>query len=563
MISLALHRSAKPARPKGRGIKPIGTKYIKIFLRCLAILFVVFSSNCYSEIQASDELFRLRLESLHENRTSGIASNPQSIQTFYEVFGFRKIWVSPGVNKLTNIGESFFEMLNSAQEYGLDKNDYNFETINALISTESISNGASNDLELQITESFLLFSLHLKTGKLGAESLIPKWVVTNEFSQFIAKEILETYEFKISLLISALEPKSPTYHSLKLALSQAKEISFKGWLQPPRSILKLGMSGDDVLQFRRLLKSSGYLQEESSAHSLFDQATREAVVKFQTDHNLKADGMVGLQTLKLLLSLIHGNYDILRVNLERWRWMPESIEKDYIKVNIADFSLSYYQDSKEKLIMKTIVGRDYRKTPVFNDSIRYVVINPSWSVPHKIASIDLLPKIQSDPQYLEKNKMKLYKGWGEKSLAINPTEINWMSISAKNFPFRITQEPGPQNALGLVKFMFPNIHDVYLHDTNNRVLFDEPDRAFSSGCIRVEKPIELLMLLMERYTNNTSLATQSIIASNRETSIHLKRPLPIFIEYWTAWQGTDSRIHYRHDLYERDKNVLKGLNASR
>ena len=225
--------------------------------------------------------------------------------------------------------------------------------------------------------------------------------------------------------------------------------------------------------------------------------------------------------------------------------------------HIAAFELKIIDNNETVFVKPVVVGRNYRKTPVFSNKIRYLVLNPTWTVPYKLAVQDKLPDIQKDPGYLNRLGIRVFRG--DSAVAIDPYTIHWNEITTRNFPFRLVQGPGPQNALGQVKFMFPNPHDVYLHDTPSRELFKKAERAFSSGCIRVSDPLELAEFLLRDQGWDKERIAASIAKGVTET-VSLKTPLPIHIEYWTAWVDRQGVLNFRNDIYERDQPLWQALN---
>jgi murein L,D-transpeptidase YcbB/YkuD len=251
------------------------------------------------------------------------------------------------------------------------------------------------------------------------------------------------------------------------------------------------------------------------------------------------------------------------VNLERLRWLPDNLGRRHVLVNIAAAELQLVENGEETLSMRVVTGRPYRQTPVFSGEISYLVFNPYWHVPHSIATRDQLPEIQKDRSYLDRLQLKVFQGWGTNAQPIDPSTIDWASLSQNRFPYRIRQEPGPHNALGRVKFMFPNPHSVYLHDTPSRGLFAKAERTFSSGCIRLERPIELAEHLLSDHAQWSPQRIQSVLKNpSAEQSVSLRTRVPVHLQYWTAWADADGTIHFRNDAYQRDGAVLKALNAT-
>ncbi len=247
------------------------------------------------------------------------------------------------------------------------------------------------------------------------------------------------------------------------------------------------------------------------------------------------------------------------INLERWRWLPQNLGYPNIQINIANFELDVNEDETSVLDMRVIVGKTYRRTPVFSDNMTYLVLCPHWNVPDNIAAQDILPDVKKDPDYLSRLGFKILRGWGADMEIVDPVTINWAELNAKDLNFRFRQDPGPLNALGQIKFMFPNRFNVYLHDTPTRGLFAKTARDFSSGCIRIEKPIELAEYLLKDdslWTRDTILQN---IKKNVEQTVKLPKPIPVHILYWTAWVSPDGAVNFRNDIYQRDNALLEAL----
>jgi murein L,D-transpeptidase YcbB/YkuD len=227
-------------------------------------------------------------------------------------------------------------------------------------------------------------------------------------------------------------------------------------------------------------------------------------------------------------------------------------------VNIADQSLKLMDNGKEALGMRVVVGKPYWSTPVFSATMTYLVINPYWNVPPGIARKETIPKTRRNPNYLRENNLKIITGWGADLREINPSAIDWQTVSYRRFPYRFRQDPGPENSLGRVKFMFPNKFHVYLHDTPSRNLFQKIGRAFSHGCIRVEKPIELAeYLLQDTEWNRARIEAET--EKRTEKVIRIPQPIPVRIFYWTAWVDEDGVTQFRPDIYKRDEELKRAL----
>jgi len=247
----------------------------------------------------------------------------------------------------------------------------------------------------------------------------------------------------------------------------------------------------------------------------------------------------------------------IRVNLERARWILHNIPPEFLLVDIAGFRVYYYQDNNIIWSSRVQIGKPFRNTPVFESNIKYLVFNPTWTVPPTILQKDILPKVKKNPAYLKKMKISVID---RKGRIVDPFAIDWSKYSNKNIPYTLRQEPGPHNALGQIKFIFPNKHFIYLHDTPSRSLFERKDRAFSSGCIRVEKYVELTEILIDDPDKWNRDSIQKIFDTNKPRRVNLMKPMPIALFYWTIRFGENGNIIFKKDVYNRDGEVLEGLN---
>lgn len=238
----------------------------------------------------------------------------------------------------------------------------------------------------------------------------------------------------------------------------------------------------------------------------------------------------------------------------------EAAGRRQVRVNAAAFTLDAIEDDTVALHTRVVVGRPYRPTPEFSDRIRYLVLNPYWEVPPRLAVQDKLPAIKRDPGYLAAEHLRVLTGWGADARELDPAQIDWQRLR-RHVPYRLRQDPGPWNALGRIKFMFPNAYDVYLHDTPSRGLFAHAERSFSSGCIRVEQALALADWLLQDNPQWTPAALRAAIDSGRTRTVNLRRPVPVYLLYWTAWADRDGRAHFRRDLYQRDAALAGALTA--
>jgi len=247
----------------------------------------------------------------------------------------------------------------------------------------------------------------------------------------------------------------------------------------------------------------------------------------------------------------------LIVNMERWRWLPRSLGKTYVLVNQAAFNLQMVRKGKIVDQRRVIVGKPYHKTPIFSHKISSAEFNPTWTIPRSIAGNEILPKLRKNPNYLAERGFKIHTSWKANAPAMNANSIDWYSVRAKNFPYRIVQQPGKRNALGQVKFLFPNKFKVYMHDTPSKKLFNNKQRAFSHGCIRVEKPLKFAEILLGMKASKIN----SLLKTEKTQKVKIKRPIDVHLTYFTVWIGKNGKASFHKDIYGRDKlvgNILFG-----
>lgn len=280
----------------------------------------------------------------------------------------------------------------------------------------------------------------------------------------------------------------------------------------------------------------------------FDSTLLKSLVRFQKQYGLEPDSVVGPKTIGMLNRPISDHIETIKLNLDRWRWLPRENSNKYLIVNVAGFYVDVFQADTVFLRKQVMVGNVRTKTPIFGDMIQYLEINPYWTVPYSIASREMLPKLKKDPSYLARNNYRLFKG----GKSVDPYSIDWSTVKRSGFPYKIRQNPGKNNALGMVKFMFPNRYNVYLHDTPSKHLFVKYSRAFSHGCIRLENPFELAEYLLQEDPKWTAQKIEQTLNRGKNKRIDLKTPVPVFIAYFTTWVDEKGDLRFQKDIYKRD-----------
>ena len=482
------------------------------------------------------------------------------IPELYAKNGYQRLWTNP-----QNVAD-LFNAIKTVDEDGLRSDDYHFTKLEQKQS--QIGAGTFTDPEIiadfdiLLTDSLIRLGYHLVFGKIDPVDHHPHWnlavKIDDDRPVDAIQEILDAGN--LAKEIEALRPQSNIYSRLKSALKRYRTLKANGgWAPVPEGpALKKGMTDNRVLILRKRLKITGDLAAETSNSESFEDTLEQAVMRFQNRHHLIADGVVGKQTLATLNVPVEERIDQIRINLERARWVLHAISGKFVIVDIAGFEIFVYKDDQFLWTSRVQVGRPYRQTPVFKSKITYLELNPTWTVPPGILARDILPAVKKDPNYLKDRNIRVID---RNEKVINQDSIDWAKYRGPDFPYRLRQDPGPSNALGLIKIMFPNQHLVYIHDTPSKSLFERADRTFSSGCIRTEEPFELAEILLGDPDKWNSESFKKILDSGRTQSIRLPKPVPVLLFYWTASARPDGIVRFKRDPYDRDAEVLVGLNG--
>jgi L,D-transpeptidase YcbB len=452
--------------------------------------------------------------------------------------------------------EVLAKVLRDADQDGLDPEDYHASTITELLSTGTPDQRA--ELELRLSLGLLEMTSDLASGRLEPQKVNPElFVYPQEVDP--AKVIRSAAGAQdIAAFVASYEPKQAEYLRLKAALTDYRALAAAGgWPTiADGPTLKPGMTDPRVAQLRARL---GVPAPQGGNSALFDPALVEAVKQFQARHGLEQDGVVGQNTLAALNVPVEDRVRQILLNLERRRWMADDPGKRYVFVNLADFELKLVEEPHTVFDTRVVIGAPYRRTPVFSGNMTYLELNPYWNVPPSIARNELLPKIKADPGYLAANDFQLLSDWSDNARVLDPHAIDWSAVRADTFTYKVRQGPGPGNALGHVKFMFPNQFNIYLHDTPARGLFAREVRDFSHGCIRVQAPETLAAFVLDRQPGWSEGQINAAIATGQRQIITLSQPLPVHIAYLTAWVNKDGSVNFRRDVYGRDAILAAAL----
>ncbi|MFC2150577.1 murein L,D-transpeptidase, partial [Calditrichota bacterium] len=493
----------------------------------------------------------------------------QALPQFYERRGYRLAWFDPKGKPLP-IAMEMLDAIRMSKSDGLQPGDYHPQTIEQLMKqSESaakanlpVSYPLAVSLELLLTDAYLLLGSHFLAGKIDPQTIDSEWIANRRDMDMasVLQTAIDKKDIKGSL--ENLLPPQRGYTQLREQLANYRILK-KGNPLPALSEgdkLQPGNNSDRLIAIRILLQTFGDLSRSNPDSLLwYDTQLLDAVKRFQLRHGLDADGVIGKGTIAAITTSLDQRIEQIEVNLERWRWLPQDLGETYILVNIANFTLNVMDRKERVLFSRVIVGRDYRRTPVFSDKMTYIVFNPYWHVPFNIATQDILPSIKKNPDYLTQKRLKIFQGTGISQKEIDPTTLNWSDYSINKFPFQIRQDPGPDNALGVVKFMFPNKFNVYIHDTPAKELFQKNDRAFSSGCIRLQNPLDLAEFLLKDTDGWSRQTINEVVKTAREQTVRLPNAMPVHLLYWTAWVDDTGMLNFRSDVYTRDKAVMIAL----
>jgi murein L,D-transpeptidase YcbB/YkuD len=405
------------------------------------------------------------------------------------------------------------------------------------------------------------FGTDLLSGRLDPRTVDDGWYLTTRRSSVDSTLRAALRDDDSPDVLASLRPKQKEYAELMDALQEYREILRKGgWgTVPPGPALKRGDRGARVVALRRRLHATDDLASDQES-DLFDADLAGAVARFRVRHGLPADSVADPPTIGAMNVPVGDRIRQIEINLDRYRWLPAEFTRRYVLVNIPEFRLYAYDDGKPKFEQRVIVGDQYQNaTPVFADSMTYVVFRPEWNVPTSILVREILPKLRDDDQYdLAAQGLEVVDSTGK--VVKDPSEIDWDDVDTADLRYRVRQKPGPVNALGRIKFMFPNRFNIYLHDTPSRKLFERERRALSHGCVRVEDPVQLAGFVLDRQDGWDEGRIEQALDDSAEGSrmVSLEKPLPVYLLYLTAFVR-EGQVQFRNDPYGKDRRALARL----
>ncbi len=533
--------------------------------------------------------------------------HPAWIDSFYKHRNYQPVWHNGYT--LYGRGSDIVYNIEKAYEEGLNPKDYHGELLskfhndfNEVYDVKFIPyDNFLPKIEVLLTDAALHYAHHLQYGKLNPDKLNIGWEIKRDAVENLATLLHNALaEQNVNQFFADRKPQHSIYPQLKKALAHYRSLQKEGkeWdtnLQSDK--LELGMEDKAVIELRKRLffetpsikqyngteeitveipkvgvdmdsirnafddiielEDSLILTRIDSTFNpaLFDSTVYRKLVDFQYQHGVSNDGVIGPNTLSVLNVSLQDRINQLLVALERWRWMPNKMEDFYVFINIPAYQLDVYKEGAIDVTKKVMVGKPIHATVTFSNYIRYLELNPYWTVPFSISTNEILPKLKQNLSYLNRQNMKVFSG----GKVINPYNVNWSSLSKNKFPYTIRQEPGSNNALGTVKFMFPNKYNIYLHDTPSKSLFVKTERAYSHGCIRLDNPVQFAEYLLKDNPKWDADRIQTVLDGKKNTRVSLDAKIPIYITYFTAWVDAEGLIRFQKDVYSRDEAVMKAM----
>lgn len=481
-------------------------------------------------------------------------------QTFYREREFQPAWIKAnwlGRKGMRPEAVELLKCLRDSWQEGLDPAEYPVDDLQQQFATVSHSKTPAADLaslDAKLSYTFFEYAAHLYRGRVQPKRISPAWQLGPRRKR-LAPLLEEALAHRnICGVLAKITPTLPEYAALRHALARYHRIAKEGgWpLVPDNRSLSEGDRGGAVSLLRESMEKQGDLPSRSSGDNLaFDGQLAIAVRSFEARNGLSIDGVADPAMLAALNRPVETLMRQIELNLERMRWLPDELGSRYLRVNIPDYRLELIEDNRLVMAMRVVVGKKQNPTPVFSDQMTHLTFNPFWNIPESIALKETVPLLRKDHRYAEHHGIQVVMKGNEEEI-VDPSNIRWKEISQEDFPYLLRQQPGPGNALGKVKFMFPNRFNVYLHDTPTRHLFNDSERDYSHGCVRVEYPAELAEYLLKDKPGWNGERIKRAMESDQVQSVTLEHPLPVHLVYWSVWLGKGGELQRRPDIYDLD-----------
>ena len=490
------------------------------------------------------------------------------LRHFYAGRGYRPAWI--GEKEISPQVRLLIEALKKVEDDGLNPMDYHLAKIEAELKSikkavkkkRSEQAAALADFDLMCSDAFLACAGHLAHGKVDPETRQAAWqgaCIDESLAGLLEAALMKNL---VAEALQSLAPKHSFYKNLKKALASYRELSRKTKWKPLSDGLSLkpGDKRKEVKELRKRLIALGDLaKEDSRSGRHFDESLEAALRHFQSRNGLEATGSLDPPTLAALNVPLEERCRKIEANLERWRWLPHDLGERFIYVNVANFKLEAFENRQMNLIMKVVVGSEAWQTPDFASEMTHLIVNPDWTIPIPVILKETYGYVLQNPCYFRDNRMVILRKEGEDMVEVDPGSINWGKLTEKNLDFLIRQLPGPDNILGRLKFVFPNKYEIFLHDTPYQEDFAKASRAYSHGCIRAERPVELAVWALRGKPGWDLNEIWAAIEAGEERTVRLVEPIDVYFLYNTAWVEDDGAVHFRPDIYDRDKKLMASL----
>jgi murein L,D-transpeptidase YcbB/YkuD len=507
------------------------------------------------------ELLRARLEQLHDARATPVhgvtLKRPDAVVHFFEARGFEPAWAIPSAS------DQIRRAIREIENDGLTPATYHLAAIERLLESRALAPAVALDVDLQLllTDAVAALIDDARYGKVRPVMLDPRWNIDpRENAPPLETSVADVAHARSPFAaIEGLKPNHFIYVGLKRALVDLRaKATAGGWITMTQGpTLKPGAADRRIPAIRQRLAATGELSADATNDSdVYDGRLVAAVKRFQERHRLTPDAAIGRTTIVAMNVSAEMRVRQVRANLERARWVLGGLSDSFVLVNLPAFKIYVIRNGKNVWETRAQIGREARQTPAFRADMRYLVFNPDWTVPPTILAKDVLAGMRKGENPIARKHLTILDG---NNRQIDPTTIDWASATPASFRYTLRQPPGPDNALGRVKFIFPNEHSIFLHDTPSRELFAADQRTFSSGCIRVERPLELAGVLLEGQKDWNQDRIQQIVDSGESRTVRLDTPLPVLIVYWTVSVGAGGELHYARDVYNLDAAVMRKL----
>ena len=484
---------------------------------------------------------------------------------FYKKNGFQTKWL--GRDAPGSLYYAFLDIVRNSGSYGFLPDDYSIlaldERIQSLYSNLLNSEIEIYDLDAQITDAFFLFTAHLIDGRIRNTNNGANIWIKGVRKDDAVGILLQSNDAKTLVeKIRQLQPAQEQYGKLISALAQYRALENVQREDFPLIYASGEIGPNDVhamipLIRRKLELTDWKLDSLMIDSTRYDEALVSSVKWFQLRHGLEPDGIIGVGTLKCLNQSYKEQCEVIELNLERMRWLPQTYGDNYIIVNVPEFKMHVYENQQLVLEMKVIVGSKATATPIFSDTLRYIVFSPTWSVPNSIIRDEIIPRLQKDSSYYSGKHYSFY----EDGVEFNPESESWNDQTIHSYNYSVVQQSGKNNSLGQVKFIMPNKMSIYLHDTPNHNLFKQTNRALSHGCVRLDNPDRLAEYLLKNQSGWNMGSIDKAMQSQQARTVFLKIPYPVHIEYRTAWVDDNGLVNFRDDIYGYDKKQLSELRS--